>query len=42
MEKSLNLAIDNIDEGGVLIVISFHSLEDNIVFNKMKDYVRDI
>ena len=42
LEKSLNLAIDNIDEGGVLIVISFHSLEDNIVFNKMKDYVRDI
>lgn len=39
LEKVMDLAIENIEEGGVLAVISFHSLEDNIVYGKMKEFV---
>ena len=39
IENVLNKAINHIEEGGILIVISFHSLEDRIVLAKMKDYV---
>lgn len=40
VKKTLDQAIDNLDEDGVLFVISFHSLEDDIVYRKMKDLVR--
>jgi 16S rRNA (cytosine1402-N4)-methyltransferase len=39
LEKVLTTAINHIENQGILIVISFHSLEDNIVYKKLKEYV---
>ena len=38
----LGEVVEHIEEGGVLIVISFHSLEDNIVLGRLKEYVKYI
>ena len=41
VESFLKAAFDNLEIGGVLIAICFHSLEDKLVYGYMKDHVRD-
>jgi 16S rRNA (cytosine1402-N4)-methyltransferase len=41
LEKSLNEAIDLLEPGGIIFVISFHSLEDRIVKNIFKNEAKD-
>lgn len=38
IEKSLDFLLDFLNENGVIIIISFHSLEDRIIKNKFKEW----
>jgi 16S rRNA C1402 N4-methylase RsmH len=38
----MKVALGQLEENGVLAVISFHSLEDNIVYKYMKDFVKNM
>ena len=41
LERGLNEALDILHSGGILAVISFHSLEDRMVKNFMRDAAKD-
>jgi len=41
LERFMPMAVKSLNEGGVLAVITYHSLEDRIVKNAMRDAIRD-
>lgn len=41
LENTIEKAVDHLNEGGRLCIITFHSLEDRIVKNKFKDLEKD-